>query len=459
MKRLCYILLVLMLATGCGKQQVILDSVPEIVDKSDDRPDWIKNRPYGSFDYIGIGASSKVRNPDEYMKVAKNNALSDLSSEISITVKSNSFLYVLDRKYKFDEEFTQGIQTFSDQNLEGFEFVDSYETEFEYWVYYRLNKALYKENFEKRRKESIDLSYDLFQKGQSQRNIGDLAGALGLYTRALGGLREYWGESNTVATEDGEIFLENEILFNLQEMMSEINIKPSSEIVTLNMDNAYTNNFAVSVLYKGSPLKNAKINFSYPSEHGMKKLYFVSNENGIAVAEIKDFEKTTKKKHLSIEMDLDYWMDNATEIEKEISKIVRPKELSIPIQLIKPSFYFNVKEDNLGNELSSPIISNVLKNGLTQRDFKISNSKSESDLIVELQANTEKAGTSFSFHVAHCNMEIKVIDKNGNIIYQNAYHDIKGLNVDFEAAGIKALGNVAEKVKKSMLKELINSVL
>ncbi len=459
MKKIAYILILIATTISCGKQKVIIPSVPELIDKSDDRPEWIRNRPFGNSEYIGIGAASKVRNPDEYMKVAKNNALSDLSSEIKITVKSNSFLYVLDRNYKFDEEFTQGIQTFTDQNLEGFEFVDSYETEFEYWVFYRLDKNLYKENFERRRKESIELSYDLFLKGQNQRSARNVSGAMQLFIKALGGLKEYWGESNKVNTVEGEIFLENEILFNLQDMMNDIALIPSNDFVKLNMDNQYSNNFAVSVMKNGSPLKNAKLDFCYPSESGFSQPNFITNEDGIAVVAISDYEKNVKKSNLEVEMNLEYWLNNATDIEKEISRIVRPKKLSIPIVLEKPRFYFEVQEKNLGDNLTSPIVSNAIKNALTQKDFSLTKNRNESDLIVQLNASTEKAGTSYSFYVAHCNMEIKVMDKEGNVVYQNAFHDIKGLNVNYEAAGIKALTNVAAKAKKTMIKELINSIL
>ena len=105
------------------------------------------------------------------------------------------------------------------------------------------------------------------------------------------------------------------------------------------------------------------------------------------------------------------------------------------------------------------VISNVIKNGLTKRDFRLTTDLAQTDLIFQLDAYTVEAGTSFSFHVAQCNMEVRVIDNSGNIIFQKSYHDVKGLNVDFESAGIKALSNVAEKVEKYMLKELIQSVL
>lgn len=444
---------------SCGKQKILITDLPDLSQNEPDRPYWIRSRPAGEVEYIGIGASSKIRNPDNYTQVAKNNALSDLSSEISITVRSNSFLYILDRSYKFDEEFTQGIQTFSDQNLEGFQFIDSWETEFEYWVFYKLNKVLYKDNFERKRKESINISYDLFKKGQSQREARDISGALQMFTRALAGLKEYWGESNTVQTENGEIFLENEILFTLQEMMNDISIRPSDEKVLLSLQNNYKSNFRLNISHKNKPLKNAKATFTFNGERGEVKHTFISDESGKAYVEVKNIRTDEESNNLEVELDLEYWLDNASIIEKEILKIVKPKKISIPINLEKPTFFITSKESNLDSELDAAIITNVIKNGLTQKKFKITNDIADTDLILQLYANTERAGISYSFNVAHCDMELKVIDQQGNVIYQNALHDVKGLNLDFEGAGIKALNNVAEKVKKTMLKELINSIL
>lgn len=52
-------------------------------------------------------------------RTAKKNALNDLASEISVTVEGNSLLYTLDRKYKFDEEFTSTINTSTKVGIRG----------------------------------------------------------------------------------------------------------------------------------------------------------------------------------------------------------------------------------------------------------------------------------------------------------------------------------------------------
>ena len=45
------------------------------------------------------------------MDAAKESALNDLASEISVTVEGNSLLYTLESKDQFNETFTSTIKT------------------------------------------------------------------------------------------------------------------------------------------------------------------------------------------------------------------------------------------------------------------------------------------------------------------------------------------------------------
>ena len=54
-------------------------------------PKWVKNRPVSSEYYIGVSVVSK--DVENYMQLAKNKALQDLASQISINISSNSVLH------------------------------------------------------------------------------------------------------------------------------------------------------------------------------------------------------------------------------------------------------------------------------------------------------------------------------------------------------------------------------
>ena len=57
------------------------------------RPDWVKQHPVSGLSYIGIGMA-EISGGD-YQQKAKQNALSDLVSEIQVVIAANSLLNTL----------------------------------------------------------------------------------------------------------------------------------------------------------------------------------------------------------------------------------------------------------------------------------------------------------------------------------------------------------------------------
>ena len=134
-------------------------------------PTWAQSRPISSTYYIGIGVAQKGSGQD-FRGVAKENALSDLASEIKVNVNSNSLLYTLEREYKFEQEFRETIRTSTDLDLEDFELVENWEDENSYWMYYRLNKATYAENQRQKKEAAETLAIDFLAKAESAKEEG-----------------------------------------------------------------------------------------------------------------------------------------------------------------------------------------------------------------------------------------------------------------------------------------------
>ena len=58
------------------------------------RPDWVKQHPVSGLSYIGIGMAEISEG--DYQQKAKQNALSDLVSEIQVVIAANSLLNTLE---------------------------------------------------------------------------------------------------------------------------------------------------------------------------------------------------------------------------------------------------------------------------------------------------------------------------------------------------------------------------
>jgi len=71
----------LIILSGCtGTKNLTNSSTPEPA------PEWTFSRPLNPTYYIGIGFANKNTYPTDYSLIAKKNALSDMSSEITIKI-------------------------------------------------------------------------------------------------------------------------------------------------------------------------------------------------------------------------------------------------------------------------------------------------------------------------------------------------------------------------------------
>ena len=57
-------------------------------------PEWVTQRPVSDKEYIGIGIAKLSDN--DYMKIAAQNALSDIASQVATKVENESFLNTVD---------------------------------------------------------------------------------------------------------------------------------------------------------------------------------------------------------------------------------------------------------------------------------------------------------------------------------------------------------------------------
>lgn len=105
------------------------------------RPDWVKQHPVSGLSYIGIGMAEISEG--DYQQKAKQNALSDLVSEIQVVIAANSLLNTLEDDGNVKQTFAESIRTEARAEIENFRLVDSWRSDNEYWVYYELNKGDY----------------------------------------------------------------------------------------------------------------------------------------------------------------------------------------------------------------------------------------------------------------------------------------------------------------------------
>ena len=107
------------------------------------KPGWVKQRPNDSNYYIGIAFSTKAGSTIDYIQDTRTRALRELTSEIKVTISSNSILHQFENNNYFTQSYESKINASVMQTLEGYE-LETWEDKKEYWVMVRLSKAKHK---------------------------------------------------------------------------------------------------------------------------------------------------------------------------------------------------------------------------------------------------------------------------------------------------------------------------
>lgn len=456
-------LLVLALLGGCKSKQSVTQA-EQPVSTGAERPAWVRSRPISDADYVGIGLCPKTR-PD-YQETAKKNALNDLASEISVKVEGNSLLYTLDRKYKFDEEFTSTINTRTNEQLEGYELVDSYESANEYWIYYRLNKAEHARIKAERKRKAIAQATDLYQRARQSLAAGDLKSAFDQDLRALIAMKEYWGESDQVSVDGRDVPLANEVFNDLQRLTSGVRLSVLPERCELNYGNRFKREMLISAAYAGNgaarDLAQLPLTMAYPGLTGKVTETRNTDTEGRARTTVQRVDLDTPAPELLVRLDVDALVSkdlDATFTRPLIGSLTVP-ELHVAIDRVMPRVFIQASETNMGQPVADAGVALGLKEELTRKGFRFVERAADADMGLNVTASTREGGEASGFFTAYLDVAFSFKDRRtGDTIYEGGRQGVKGIQLTYPKAGLDAYKKAAQDLKKDLVPAMMNALL
>lgn len=451
-----YLFLFAVILIGCGSKKEVAQT-----ETTPPPPSWVSSRPISSTYYVGIGLAQKTPGVN-HQRMAKENALSDLASEIEVNVNSNSLLYTLEREYKFEQEFRETIKTQTNLDLEDFEIVDSWEDQNAYWVYYRLNKATYKAKQEKKKETAKDLGLDFLSKAESAENSGQFATSADHYLRGIQALEEFANEDLKVNYAGREIFLANELFIGLNQLLTSPQLKLEDEII-LSFQNRFQTKSSLLVTSNDGtqPYESVPIVYEYFGIYGRNKSRLATNADGrieIQVSEV-DKERTQNAVDISIDSESIFEPYQSDKFMKELTQSIRPKRVQEPIKYIPPTVYISSTEKNLGREMDSEPIKSAVMNSLQRRDIRFANSPRAADMSIKIDANTKKSGEAQGFSTCFLEIDLQLVDNaSGEKRYQVTNTNVKGVDLDYNKAGLKAYKNLTRNIESELMRKLVNDI-
>jgi len=427
------------------------------------KPAWLKATPFSEGYYTGIGHSVKD-GTNNYIQSAKKSALDDLVSQIKVNVSSTSVLSQLEIDKKLTEQYEQIIQTTAADEIEEFELVDAWEDASNYWVYYRLSIARYRQIKEEQKKNATILAIDYFEKARLAEKNEERLQAMSFYFQAFRSIEKYLGEAIRVTIDNKEMLLVNEIYASIQRILDKIIVKVEPSEISLNRR---VNQSVQIVVAKSTfkdlniPVVNLMLRAGFEKGSGDVFPTYKTDDAGrakILMTKIgsKDLEQT-----VGVKVDIDALSGSGNSpIYTLIARTLNVPYAQIVLKVQRPIVFLTSEERSLGQNKSNFQISNKLKNLLANNGFEFTEDKRSADLWFDVKADSEKGSISGSIYITYLTSVIKVAAvKEGKEIYATTLDRVKGYGLDYDKSSIDAYNKAIETLEKERMDELLNTVL
>lgn len=444
MKHIMAILLALLAATGVSAKK---------------QPDWIKSKPSDTGFYTGIG-SAPVSAPD-HDRQAKENALSDLMSEIKITIENQSLLSRIDENGKYSERYTNDIRSKSKAWLEGYELVDTYNDGEQYWMYYRLDREKYARLRETRSKEASETALDLWLKANKSLKNGEFINAASLYAQGIRTL-EPFGDMRLEVVADGTTMnIASELTYSLQSMFSQFSMTLTPPKMTVTPFNAEASEILVRIKSGSDNLQGIALSATIDAGSAKINVKAPTDRSGHTRISVSDVSAKPSQRHITITPLLDFdGIFNTPALETlaaPLIKMIRPGKVSVEIKDsgLKACYTISDSESaNIGRQIATFI---------NKSYFDIVESDTAADLRFDITTSFSQgnivSGPMYDMREYFSTVTVTVTDLNSQSVVATAHIDDMRSVAPAKTSVKKARNDANRQVLKKIQKELDSQLL
>ncbi len=458
-----HLLIALLFVVACKGKKDVVQNNPAVDQVVAPKPTWVSARPSGDFDYIGIGTCPKARG--DFQESAKKNALNDLATEISVRIEGNSLLSTLDERTRFSETYNSNIRATTNEEIQGFEMVDSWQDANEYWVYYRLSKSEHARIKAERKAKAIAQATDGYMRAQQQLVLGDLKGAFDQDLRALIAMKAYWGESDVVTVGDKQVQLANELFADLQRLTNGVRFTALPDRCALDYNNRFKREMLIAAAFangrQSRDLVQLPVIIAYPGQNGKVTESKNTDTEGHLRSTVQRVEISGGTAELLVRLNVDELVSKDLDpvfVKPLISSLTIP-ELHVAIDRTMPRVKITSSETNLGQPISAGIALG-LKEELTTRGFRFTDRASDADLLMDVKTSTREGGESNGFFTTLLDVTYTFKDRRTNeTISEGGKQGVKGIQLDYAKAGMDAYKKAGNDLRKELVNTMMNALL
>jgi hypothetical protein len=414
-------------------------------------PNWVSSRPNSGFKYVGIGVADKGRSNDPKTE-AKQNALFDLASEIKVDISTNSVLQSVSTNNSFDQNFNSLIKLTNSDNIEGYNLVDTYENDKQYWVYYELDKAEYAKRKEQKKQNTITKAANLIALSFDDEKNKNFSASLKKRIQAFGILNPYLNEEIVFdPTQSKGVKNVFELTNLIQNQLQSITVTQGSIVPVVK---PYQPNYS-PITYK-LLIKNAAGLNDFPFKLESDDEYLKieeqeqTNANGEIQLKIFGVEPQYQLSSVTLNPDIERLIANDSVSKSSITilkQFIQTPALKIQVNIEPVALFISSKESNFGKQLPTNMIEQFVTQKFNGAEIKIVSDEKLSDYSIELSGNTAADISSdileanYKLSLAQLSINVSLKNNKGEVLYKNLVTDIFGYANSEEKAGINAYSN------------------
>ncbi|MDO8999578.1 MAG: LPP20 family lipoprotein [Bacteroidota bacterium] len=454
MKKISYILVLLITLVACKSKKEVAEAVEVKV------PIWVSSRPNNGFKYIGVGVAEKGKGGN-YQMDAKKNALYDLSSEIKVNISSNSVLYTVQNNNNFNENFNSLINLSNTDNIEGYQLVDSYENEKQYWIYYQLDKQEYANQKAQKKQQIISKASNLISLSFNDENNKDFSSCLKKRIQAFGVLTPYLSEEIVF---DSKLTNGIKTVFDLtaviQQQLQSITLVAKKEMPILK---PYQQTYAPLIysleLKSKTPLQNFPFVVTSDEEKIKVNEKTTTNSNGELQVKVNYVEPINQTAAFALSPDISSLMGSDSLGRAGITvlkQFIQTPSLKVQARVNNITIFVTATEKNLGKPTGLNLVEAIIGQKFNGQEVQIVSKPDEADYIIESIAETKE---DISSDILDANYKIKLAAlvislqlKNNvtkEVIYKTQVSEVYGYANSLEKAGMNAYSNPKLNTKLS----------
>ena len=420
-------------------------------------PSWVKEYPVSESHYIGIGIADRSTHPQDYIQVAQQNALQNLSSQVKVSISSQSVFLQMDREYGYEEDYKSNIEVKANEILEGYEMVGTFTQQNEYWVYYRLSKQLYEETRTARIQEAIEESKYFLNKAIIYST--PLKEKYIYYIKALDVLEPYLSEPLKTKFDRETVFLGSEIIARFRSYIDDYQIFCQSKKIKAMIGNS-VDRIKLTVQYEGNRLADIPIITSSILLE-LKDLSQSTDTNGVFITSVPKIKSVETVQKIEVGIDFQPWLDEGSDSDfiKKLFKGIKTHQIIVPIYVYTPKIYVQTEEKHFGKDENSSDLRFAVESTLNEMSFTPVGNKNDAQIFLSVKADTrkgiEKKGQKM--FTAFLDMSVQAKDSEDRVIFSKTINKIKGIQLDFKQADNESYQNAIKEIKNTIIPDFVNS--